>query len=88
MFSSNPKKWEKKEARLVVLGLDNAGKTTILKKLSKESIQNICPTQGFNLKKLTHGKLQLTMWDVGGQKAIREHWKSYYESNDGIVLVS
>jgi len=68
-----------------VLGLDNAGKTSILKKLSNESITTICPTQGFNLKQLTHGKLKLTMWDLGGQKAIRAHWKNYYESNDGLV---
>ena len=71
----------------MVLGLDNAGKTTIIKKLSKENIQNICPTQGFNLKQLTHGNIKLTMWDVGGQKAIRTHWKSYYESNDGLIYV-
>ena len=41
-----------KEARLVVLGLDNAGKTTILKSLSDESLHNITPTQGFNVKSL------------------------------------
>jgi ADP-ribosylation factor-like protein 3 len=40
------------EARILVLGLDNAGKTTILKKLSKESIDTIMPTQGFNIKSM------------------------------------
>lgn len=43
---------DEKEARIVVLGLDNAGKTTILKSLSDESLQNITPTQGFNVKSL------------------------------------
>ncbi len=43
---------DEKEARVVVLGLDNAGKTTILKSLSDESLQNITPTQGFNVKSL------------------------------------
>ena len=43
---------DEKEARVVVLGLDNAGKTTILKSLSDESLQNITPTQGFNVKAL------------------------------------
>lgn len=38
------------EARLLVLGLDNAGKTTILKKLSAEDIDSVMPTQGFNIK--------------------------------------
>ena len=43
---------DEKEARIVVLGLDNAGKTTILKSLSDESLTNITPTQGFNVKAL------------------------------------
>ena len=42
-----------KEARILVLGLDNAGKTTILKALSEEDISTIMPTQGFNIKALT-----------------------------------
>lgn len=44
-----------KEARLIVLGLDNSGKTTILKKLSNEDISHIMPSQGFNVKSLVHG---------------------------------
>lgn len=40
------------EARILVLGLDNAGKTTILKALSEEDISTIMPTQGFNIKSL------------------------------------
>ena len=42
-----------KEARILVLGLDNAGKTTILKALSDEDVSTILPTQGFNIKALT-----------------------------------
>ena len=41
-----------KEARILVLGLDNAGKTTILKAMSDESVSHIMPTQGFNIKSL------------------------------------
>ena len=41
-----------KEARILVLGLDNSGKTTILKSLSEEDISTIQPTQGFNIKSL------------------------------------
>ena len=40
------------EARILVLGLDNAGKTTILKSMSQEDISTIMPTQGFNIKSL------------------------------------
>ena len=45
-------KRDDKEARIIVLGLDNAGKTTILKALSEEDISTIMPTQGFNIKSL------------------------------------
>ena len=59
------------EARILVLGLDNAGKTTILTKLSEEDITTITPTQGFNVKSLSHANFKLNVWDIGGQKAIR-----------------
>ena len=55
-----------KEARILVLGLDNAGKTTILKKLSEESITHVAPTQGFNIKSLVHNGFKLNVWDIGG----------------------
>ncbi|GMF32349.1 unnamed protein product [Phytophthora fragariaefolia] len=59
------------EARILVLGLDNGGKTTILKKLSEEDISHIMPTQGFNVKSLQVDGFKLNMWDIGGQKTIR-----------------
>jgi ADP-ribosylation factor-like protein 3 len=55
-----------REARILVLGLDNAGKTTILKKLSDEDISHIMPTQGFNIKSLLHDGFKLNVWDIGG----------------------
>lgn len=55
-----------KEARILVLGLDNAGKTTILKKLSDEDLHHIMPTQGFNIKSLQHNGFKLNVWDIGG----------------------
>lgn len=54
------------EARILVLGLDNAGKTTVIKKLSDEDISQVAPTQGFTVKSLTHGQFKLNVWDVGG----------------------
>ena len=63
-----------KEARILVLGLDNAGKTTILKALSEEDISTIMPTQGFNIKALNQDGFKLNVWDIGGQKAIRPYW--------------
>lgn len=46
-----------KDARLVILGLDNAGKTTILKKVANEDITHVMPSQGFNVKSLARGRL-------------------------------
>merc|ERR1712127_719806 len=80
-------KRDDKEARILVLGLDNSGKTTILKALSEEDISTIMPTQGFNIKSLTQDGFKLNVWDIGGQKAIRPYWKNYYENTDGIVFV-
>ncbi len=58
-----------REARILVLGLDNSGKTTILKKLSNEEISHIMPTQGFNIKSLVHEGFKLNVWDIGGEEA-------------------
>lgn len=76
-----------KEAKLLVLGLDNAGKTTLLKQLSKEDPEGTEPTQGFNVKTLLHDGFKLNVWDIGGQKKIREYWVNYYSNVDGIVFV-
>ncbi|CAG9460939.1 unnamed protein product [Pedinophyceae sp. YPF-701] len=75
------------EARILVLGLDNAGKTTILKKLSEEDITTIQPTQGFNVKSLLHEGFKLNVWDIGGQKTIRPYWRNYFEQTDALVYV-
>eukprot|EP00948_MAST-09A_sp_MAST-9A-sp1_P001918 g1918.t1 len=76
-----------KEVRILVLGLDNAGKTTIMKKLSDEDPDNIMPTQGFNIKSLQMDSFKLSMWDIGGQKSIRPYWKNYYDNTDALVFV-
>merc|ERR1712061_569175 len=78
---------DEKEARILMLGLDNAGKTTILKKLSEEDISHIMPTQGFNIKSLVHEGFKLNVWDIGGQKSIRPYWSNYFESSDALVYV-
>lgn len=80
-------KAKEKEARLLILGLDNAGKTTILKKFCGEPIDKIEPTLGFNIKTLEYRGFSLSLWDVGGQKSIRAYWKNYFESTDGLIWV-
>ena len=75
------------EARILVLGLDNSGKTTILKKLSDEDITQIMPTQGFNIKSLMHEGFKLNVWDIGGQKSIRPYWRNYIDQTDALIYV-
>eukprot|EP00416_Gambierdiscus_australes_P032708 CAMPEP_0171093098 /NCGR_PEP_ID=MMETSP0766_2-20121228/38880_1 /TAXON_ID=439317 /ORGANISM="Gambierdiscus australes, Strain CAWD 149" /LENGTH=183 /DNA_ID=CAMNT_0011551485 /DNA_START=80 /DNA_END=631 /DNA_ORIENTATION=+ len=76
-----------KEARILMLGLDNAGKTTILKKMSEEDISHIMPTQGFNIKSLVQDGFKLNVWDIGGQKTIRPYWSNYFEASDALIYV-
>ena len=45
------------------------------------------PTQGFNVKKLKHKGIQITLWDLGGQKAIRPYWQNYYSNTNTIMFV-
>jgi len=80
-------KQKEKEVRLLMLGLDNAGKTTILKKFNGEDIDTISPTLGFNIKTLEHRGFKLNIWDVGGQKSLRSYWRNYFESTDALIWV-
>lgn len=78
MIRKQLKKTEK-EVRIVVLGLDNAGKTTILKAMSKKvskklNLPKVCFSLGFNIKNLDHNGFKLNMWDVGGQEVLRQFW--------------
>jgi len=80
-------KEKEKEIRLLILGLDNAGKTTILKKINGEDIGTISPTLGFNIKTLQYDNFKLNVWDVGGQTTIRSYWRNYFEQTDGLIWV-
>ncbi|KAI8821523.1 ADP-ribosylation factor-like protein 3-like protein [Fimicolochytrium jonesii] len=75
------------DLRILLLGLDNSGKTTILKHLASEPITEIKPTQGFNIKTVVVEGVKLTVWDIGGQRAIRPYWRNYFESTDVLIYV-
>ncbi|XP_058852745.1 ADP-ribosylation factor-like protein 3 isoform X2 [Acipenser ruthenus] len=75
------------ELRIVLLGLDNAGKTTLLKKLASEDVSTITPTQGFNIKSVASNGMKLNVWDIGGQRKIRPFWKKYLENTDLLIYV-
>ncbi|KRX03375.1 P-loop containing nucleoside triphosphate hydrolase [Pseudocohnilembus persalinus] len=80
-------KEKEKEMRILILGLDNAGKTTILKKFNGENIDEISPTLGFNIKTLHYNEYKLNVWDIGGQTTIRSYWRNYFEQTDGLIWV-
>eukprot|EP01087_Luapelamoeba_hula_P002915 TRINITY_DN12746_c0_g1_i1.p1 TRINITY_DN12746_c0_g1~~TRINITY_DN12746_c0_g1_i1.p1 ORF type:complete len:184 (+),score=30.33 TRINITY_DN12746_c0_g1_i1:119-670(+) len=75
------------EIRLVMVGLDNAGKTTILYQCKMGEKVVTAPTIGFNVEVLTYNKLNFTVWDVGGQGTIRSVWRHYYHGVGGVVFV-
>jgi len=78
-----------KEVRILILGLDNAGKTTILYKLQNESDEDIqtIPTIGFNVETLSYKNIKFQVWDLGGQTSIRPYWRCYYPNTDAIIFV-
>jgi ADP-ribosylation factor-like protein 3 len=80
-------KTSEREIFILFLGLDGAGKTSCLKKLSDEDISQIQPTRGFNIKTITQQGFKLNVWDIGGQKSIRPYWENYYANADALVYV-
>ena len=96
-------KEKEKEMRVLILGLDNAGKfrqisppktkhknlgkTTVVKKFKGEDINTISPTLGFNIDTLEFAGINLNFWDIGGQASLRSYWKNYYENTDGKFFV-
>src|SRR5687768_10662382 len=67
-----------KEMRLLKLGLDAAGKTTILYKLKLGQDVTTIPTVGFNVETVTYKNVKFNVWDVGGQDKIRPLWRHYF----------
>ncbi|CAE7187438.1 unnamed protein product [Rhizoctonia solani] len=80
-------KMKEREMRILFLGLDNAGKTTILKRLKGQDVMSTSPTLGFEISTITYGKYLLNIWDVGGQRTLRPYWRNYFEKTDVLVWV-
>uniref|UniRef100_A0A1I8EFP4 ADP-ribosylation factor 1-like 2 n=1 Tax=Wuchereria bancrofti TaxID=6293 RepID=A0A1I8EFP4_WUCBA len=78
----------KKEMRILMVGLDAAGKTTILYKLKLGEIVTTIPTIGFNVETVEYKNISFTVWDVGGQDKIRPLWRHYFQNTQDIFLLS
>uniref|UniRef100_A0A0G4HF60 ADP-ribosylation factor n=1 Tax=Chromera velia CCMP2878 TaxID=1169474 RepID=A0A0G4HF60_9ALVE len=73
--------------RTLMIGLDAAGKTTILYNMKIGEVVHTVPTIGFNVEELTYRNLNLTVWDIGGQAKIRALWRYYFQGTDLVIFV-
>ncbi|CAG9321234.1 unnamed protein product [Blepharisma stoltei] len=74
------------ESKILILGFDNAGKTTILQFLSGEEIRNNF-TPGFNLQSLTNENFRFLAWGIDGRENMRPIWRNYFDHADGLIFV-
>ncbi|ORZ36769.1 ADP-ribosylation factor 1 [Catenaria anguillulae PL171] len=79
--------WGHRETRIILIGLDAAGKTTILYKLKLGEVVTTVPTIGFNVETVEYKNVSFTMWDIGGQDKLRPLWRHYFSNTHGIVFV-
>jgi len=77
----------KEEMRILMLGLDAAGKTTVLYKLKLGEVVTTIPTIGFNVESVEYKNISFTVWDVGGQDKIRRLWRYYFLGSRALVFV-
>lgn len=80
-------KLKDKELRILILGLDNAGKTTIVKKIINEDVLKVSPTMGFQISTVLYKEYNLNIWDIGGQTSLRAFWGNYFDKTDAIMWV-
>jgi small GTP-binding protein len=75
------------EVRILMLGLDAAGKTTVLYKLKLGEVVTTIPTVGFNGETVDYKNISFTVWDIGGQDKIRRLWRYYYQGTQALIFV-
>ncbi len=75
------------EVRILLFGLDAAGKTTILYAFNLGETVSTPPPIGFYAETVTYRNLNITAWDVGGHDKFRPLWRHYYENTSAVVFV-
>ena len=76
--------FERREMKICILGLDNAGKTTLMYKMTLGAVVATAPTIGSNTEVFEYRNLKFLLWDVGGQTALRANWAQYLVSADAV----
>ncbi|RLV93845.1 ADP-ribosylation factor 6 [Spathaspora sp. JA1] len=87
MGSLVSKLFKNREMRILMLGLDNAGKTTVLYKLKLGKTSQTVPTVGFNVETVKHKNVSFAVWDCGGQERIRPLWRHYFTGTNALIYV-
>ncbi|CAF0988704.1 unnamed protein product [Rotaria sp. Silwood1] len=77
----------KKRYRILMVGLDNAGKTSILSRIRLQEFHSTVPTVGFTVETIILDRVHFTVWDVGGQDKIRPLWRHYFTGSQGLIFV-
>merc|ERR1712093_623487 len=77
----------KQDMRILMVGLDAAGKTTILYKFKLGEVVTTIPTIGFNVETVEYKNISFNVWDIGGQDKIRKLWRYYYANTQGLIFV-
>ena len=77
----------KNNFKIIILGIQNAGKTTILYRLSIGQLVKTTPTIGSNVEEISYNNIKFQAWDLGGQESMRSVWDLYYMNTDGIIYV-
>lgn len=77
----------KTQVRILMVGLDAAGKTTILYQMKLNEVVTTIPTIGFNVETVEYKNISFTVWDVGGQTIIRNLWRHYFCNTQGLIFV-
>lgn len=75
------------EIRILMVGLDASGKTTLLHQFKFGEVTATQPTIGFNVETIEYKNLSLNVWDVGGQDKIRKLWRHYYHNTQAVIFV-
>ncbi|KFP01308.1 ADP-ribosylation factor-like 13B, partial [Calypte anna] len=76
-----------RKVTLIMVGLDNAGKTATVRGIQGESPEDVAPTVGFSKINLKQGRFEVTIFDLGGGKRIRNIWRNYYAESYGVIFV-
>ncbi|CAH8455341.1 unnamed protein product [Dicrocoelium dendriticum] len=76
-----------KNYKALILGLDNAGKSTILYHFVLKEAIHTPPTIGSNVEEIQWKNLHLILWDIGGQSSLRPSWSTYFAGSDFVILV-